>query len=110
MKDGVCDDRASGAAEQTKVVSDGPSNPLRAVDQVVCPRAARGTGWAAFELAWRKQARSSSHGVAPDGLSQTQRAEVGAPPVPLPPGQPAQQKVVSVGRLLSRHAWFSAKP
>ena len=69
------------------VVSDGPSSPLRAVDQVVCPR---GTGWA-FEL--------SSH---PGQLGQ--RAEVGAPTVPLPPGQlvpAARRKAIGVGQLLS---------
>ena len=62
MKDGVgeclClgDDCASGAAEQTKPGSgvlwaNGPSSPLRAVDQEVFPR---GTGWA-LELAGRRK-------------------------------------------------------
>ena len=91
------------------VVSDERSSPLRAVDQVVCPR---GTGLA-FELAGKS--KLGGHPVL-NQLGQT--AEVGAPPVPLPPVplppvQPARWKAVSVGPLLSclvfsvkvRHSW-----
>ena len=103
------------------VMSAGPSSQLRAVDQVVCPC---GTCWA-LELALQF---STSWAAGPEGPGQPSEAgqvvsvhrlrtcevwvasktgkrrsaaAADAPPVPLPPGQPARRKAEGVGPLLS---------
>ena len=96
------DDCASGAAEQTRPGSGGPSSPLRALDQAVCPH---GTGWA-FELAGR---RKPGGPPVPHQLGLS--AELGTPPVPFPPGTaagPAEAGPEESGgcRATSFHAWF----
>ena len=84
------------------VVSDGPSSPLaRWPFRHRRPGSLSARHRPGLRARRAKKARWSSS-VAPAGP----RAEAGAPPGPLPPGQPARRKAVSAGPLLSVPGFF----
>ena len=84
------------------VVSDGPSSPLaRWPFRHRRPGSLSARHRPGLRARRAKKARWSSS-VAPAGP----RAEAGAPPGPLPPGQPARRKAVSAGPLLSMPGFF----